>query len=58
MKETAVDAFVYENCSLSVHTFTEFCTGVPITSGYGQVGGGQACSYSLVRCGSSGKGTS
>lgn len=35
--EAAVDAFVYENCSLSVNTFTEFCTGAPITAGYGQI---------------------
>jgi hypothetical protein len=35
--ETAVDAFVYENCSRNVNTFTEFCTGTKISSGYGQV---------------------
>jgi hypothetical protein len=32
-----VDAFVYENCSLNVDTFSEFCTGAKISSGYGQV---------------------
>jgi len=35
--EAVVDAFVYENCSKSINTWTEFCTGVPILSGYGQV---------------------
>jgi len=35
--ETAVDAFVYENCSMSINTSTEFCTRPPILSGYGQV---------------------
>merc|ERR1712200_88550 len=28
--EIEVDAFVYENCSTNVDTFTEFCTGSPI----------------------------
>jgi hypothetical protein len=36
--EAVVDAFVYENCSKSIDTWTEFCTGAPILSGYGQVG--------------------
>lgn len=31
--ELPVDAFVYENCSVNVDTFTEFCTGSPITQG-------------------------
>ena len=31
--ELPVDAFVYENCSLNVDTFHEFCTGNPITQG-------------------------
>ena len=35
--EAVVDSFVYENCSKSINTWTEFCTGVPILSGYGQV---------------------
>ncbi|XP_023331904.1 uncharacterized protein LOC111704026 isoform X2 [Eurytemora carolleeae] len=29
--EIQVDSFVYENCSRNVDTFTEFCTGSPIT---------------------------
>lgn len=35
--EAAVDAFVYENCSKNINTNTEFCTGVPIVSSYGQI---------------------
>ena len=35
--EAIVDAFVYENCSKSIDTFSEFCTGERIVSGYGQV---------------------
>jgi len=35
--EAAVDAFVYENCSRGINTPTEFCTGSPIKSGFGQV---------------------
>ena len=26
-KESAVDSYVYENCSKGIDTFTEFCTG-------------------------------
>ena len=36
--EAAVDAFVYNNCSKGIDPYTEFCTGSPIISGYGQVG--------------------
>jgi len=35
--EAAVDAFIYPNCSKSINTWTEFCTGTPIISGFGQV---------------------
>lgn len=35
--EAAVDSFLYENCSRTVDTSTEFCTGDPIATGYGQV---------------------
>ena len=31
--ELPVDSFVYENCSVNVDTFTEFCTGSAITQG-------------------------
>ena len=37
LTETAVEAFVYENCSSSVNVMTEFCSSVPTVSGYGQV---------------------
>merc|ERR1712083_12734 len=30
------DSFVYENCSKSISTDVEFCTGAPIVSSYGQ----------------------
>ena len=49
MHETAVDAFVYENCSLNIHTFSEFCTGAPIISGYGQVGRGLTFLVVVIR---------
>ena len=37
IREAAVDAFVYEDCSRNVNLYTEFCTAAPITSGFGQV---------------------
>ena len=36
-KEAHVESFVYENCSSNVNVLTEFCTGAPLVSGYGQV---------------------
>ena len=35
--EAVVDAFVYENCSKNINTKTEFCTGAPIVTSYGQI---------------------
>jgi len=35
--EAVVEAFVYENCSKNVNTETEFCTGSPIVTSYGQI---------------------
>ena len=37
IREAAVDAFVFEDCSRNVNLYTEFCTAAPITSGFGQV---------------------
>ena len=34
--EAVVDSFVYEDCSKDIDIKTEFCTGAPITSSYGQ----------------------
>ena len=36
-REAHVESFVYENCSSNVNVLTEFCTGAPLVSGYGQV---------------------
>lgn len=35
--EAVVDSFVYENCSRNIQTQTEFCSGAPIVSSFGQV---------------------
>ena len=37
IREAAVDAFVFEDCSRNVNLYTEFCTAAPITSGFGQI---------------------
>merc|ERR1719244_187262 len=37
IREAIVDSFLYENCSSNINIQTEFCTGVPIVGGYGQV---------------------
>ena len=33
LRERAVDSFVYENCTSTVDTFTEFCTGHALLQG-------------------------
>ena len=37
IREAIVDSFLYENCSANINIQTEFCTGVPIVGGYGQI---------------------
>ena len=47
-KEAHIESFVYENCSSNVNVMTEFCTGAPLVSGYGQVWTFKGGKFALV----------
>ena len=47
-REAHVESFVYQNCSSNVNVLTEFCTGAPLVSGYGQVWTFQGGQFVLV----------